>query len=187
MISIHNIFHKKEQEKKLKEWENKEKEVLSRGPTKYYNATFEKNQKEEKQALNTPLKNITPKENESLIKIGDFYFTTRHNIESLDLELDLNIEKVQSITKNHYIALGEVEKKINFNATIFIEELAHFNNLIDCIAKRELLTFSSLIHKTPKKILITDFKASSRGWALDSQREVTFFIRDFNISGVLFE
>lgn len=107
MISIHNIFHYKEQEKKLKEWEAKEKEILSLGPTHYYDATFTKNQEKEKQASTAMLKHIAPKENESLLKIGGFLFATRHNIENLVLELDLNIEKVQSITKNHYIAMGK--------------------------------------------------------------------------------
>lgn len=43
MISIHNIFHKKEMKIKLQEWEQKEKEILSFGLMHYYDATFEKN------------------------------------------------------------------------------------------------------------------------------------------------
>lgn len=172
---------------KLQEWEQKEKAALNLKATTYNNDTFDENQKLEKEESKATLQDITPRENESILKIGGYLFTTKHNIESLDFELDLNIQKTQSINKNYYIALGEVEKKINFNATIFIEELRHFNGFIEKVEKREPLSFQSLIFSKIKKILITDFKSSTREWLLDNQRNATFFMRDFSISGVVIE
>ncbi|MCE3037075.1 hypothetical protein LW135_04450 [Helicobacter sp. faydin-H20] len=98
MISIHNIFHKK-MKIKLQEWEQKEKEILNLKPIAYKNTIFDENQKLEKEESKAILQDITPRENESLLKIGGFLFAIRHNIESLDLELDLNREKVQALLK----------------------------------------------------------------------------------------
>ncbi|WP_334092557.1 hypothetical protein [Helicobacter typhlonius] len=60
----------------------------------------------EKQALQTPLKSISPKENEKIIKIDKFIFTPFSNIESLDYELSLGISKVETLSQNYYLRLG---------------------------------------------------------------------------------
>lgn len=148
-------------------------------------ARFERLKNLEKQALNTPFKSIAPRDNEKIIKIDKFIFTTFHNIESLDYELNLGISKVETLSQNYYLKLGGNEERISFEAIIFIEYLEHFNGLLDKIKKRTPLSFSTLESNTLRKIIIDKFSSKSKDWLMDSSRNVVYHTKEFSISGVL--
>lgn len=185
MISIHNILHHGEYQNTLSRWEKEARSVKKEQMQEDEN--FKKNIEKEKEASRASLKTIEPRENETIIKIDDFIFTTNHNIESLNTELDLNINTIKTMDKNIYLALGAPEERISFEATIFIEQLAHFKDLKEKIKKRELLSLSSLESVGTKKILITNFSSRTNNWLIDSNRNATFFTRSFSISGVVFD
>lgn len=186
MISIHNLLHTKEKERTLQRWQKEAKEANNKEePIK--DETFRKNLEEEKRAIKSALKSIPPKENETIIKIDEFFFTTRQNILSFTQELDLNINLVRSLEKNIYLALGGVEEKISFEGKIFIEHMSHFVKLKQRIKDRELLSFSTLQSKSKQKILITHFSSITSDWLLDSKRNISYHTKSFSITGVLFD
>lgn len=139
----------------------------------------------EKQALQTPLKSISPKENEKIIKIDKFIFTPFSNIESLDYELSLGISKVETLSQNYYLRLGGNEERISFEAKVFVEYLEHFNGFVDKIKKRVPLNFSTLESNTLRKIIIDKFSSKTKDWLMDSRRNVVYHTKEFSISGVL--
>ena len=145
----------------------------------------EQNLKAERNALNMPLQNLTPRENEKIIKIDNFIFATSANIDSLDYELNLGLKKVEAINANYYLKIGANEEKIAFEAKIFIEHLAHFNELEAKIKARRPLTFSTLQSTKIRKILIDKFSAKTKDWLLDSNRNATFYTKEFSISGII--
>ncbi|OBV29689.1 hypothetical protein BKN38_02130 [Helicobacter sp. CLO-3] len=124
MINFRNLSNSKENDKKHQE-----------------------NLEKQRKALATPLQHISPRENEKIIKIDKFIFTTFANIESLDYELSLGISKVEAINKNYYLKIGGNEERVSFEARIFIEHLAHFGGLLDKIKDRKPLSFSTLESK----------------------------------------
>lgn len=74
MINFRNLSNSKENDKKHQE-----------------------NLEKQRKALATPLQHISPRENEKIIKIDKFIFTTFANIESLDYELSLGILQNQKV------------------------------------------------------------------------------------------
>lgn len=59
-------------------------------------AKHKENLAKERKALATPLTSIAPRENEKIIKIDKFIFTTFANIEALGYELSLGINAIAS-------------------------------------------------------------------------------------------
>lgn len=147
--------------------------------------THKANLQKTKDTLNNPLVNISPKDNERLIKIDSFVFSVFHNIEAIDYELNLGISKIESLGTNYYLKLGGNEERISFEARVFVEYLAHFNGFIDKIKARKPLSFSSLESTAKRKILIDKFSAKTKDWLMDSSRNITFHTKEFSISGVL--
>lgn len=138
-----------------------------------------------RKALTTPLKSIAPRENEKIIKIDKFIFTTFANIESLEYELSLGIKKIEAINTNYYLKIGGNEERISFEAKIFVEYLEHFSGLVDKIKAREPLSLSTLESTKIRKILIDSFSAKTKDWLMDSSRNATYYTKEFSISGVV--
>lgn len=186
MISIHNIIHAGEYKNTIKRWQDEAKKVdTSTKPTTP--EAFEEKIDNEKEALRSTLKNIEPFKNETLIKIDEYFFTTKQNIESFSKDIDLNISQIKTINKNVYLALGGVETKISFEAKIFIEHLAHYKDFEKKVKNRELLSFSSLDSPKSQKILITGLTSTTSDWLMDAQRDITYHTKTLNITGVLFD
>lgn len=148
-------------------------------------AKHQENLAKERKALATPLTYITPRENEKIIKIDKFIFTTFANIESLEYELSLGIKKIEAINTNYYLKIGGNEERIAFEARIFVEYLEHFSGLIDKIKARTPLSFSTLESNKIRKILIDSFSAKTKDWLLDSSRNATYYTKEFSIGGVV--
>lgn len=148
-------------------------------------AKHQENLAKERKALATPLTYITSRENEKIIKIDKFIFTTFANIESLEYELHLGIKKIEAINTNYYLKIGGNEERIAFEAKIFVEYLEHFSGLVDKIKARTPLSFSTLESNKIRKILIDSFSAKTKDWLLDSSRNATYYTKEFSIGGVV--
>lgn len=132
--------------------------------------THQENLAKERKVLATPLTYITPRENEKIVKIDKFIFTTFANIETLEYELRCGIKKIEAINANYYLKIGGNDERIRFEARIFVEYLEHFNGLVDKIKVRTPLSFSTLESTKIRKILIDIFNAKTKDWLLNTSR-----------------
>ncbi|WP_120946201.1 hypothetical protein [Helicobacter labacensis] len=106
-----------------------------------------------------------------IIKIDSFTFKVDHNIPSLDFEYSLGIQKVETLSKNFYLKLGDNEKRISFTATLYLEQIEDFEGLVAKIEARKPLRFSTLESTRTQKILIDKFSASVKDWVLVAQNK----------------
>ncbi|WP_104695372.1 hypothetical protein [Helicobacter salomonis] len=120
-----------------------------------------------------------------IIKIDSFTFKVDHNIPSLDFEYSLGINKVETLSKNFYLKLGGNERRISFNATLYLEQIQDFDGLLEKIEARKPLRFSTLESTRTQKILIDKFSASLKDWVLVAQNKVSYYTKTFNIGGVI--
>ncbi|WP_120952274.1 hypothetical protein [Helicobacter sp. L8] len=120
-----------------------------------------------------------------IIKIDSFTFKVDHNIPSLDFEYSLGIQKVETLSKNFYLKLGDNEKRISFTATLYLEQIEDFEGLVAKIEARKPLRFSTLESARTQKILIDKFSTSMKDWVLVAQNKMSFYTKSFSIGGVV--
>ena len=185
MINIRNLTNSKENKIIFKQNLEREKSILSQPVNNDIDPTFKDNLQKEKETLNFPLENKSPKKKKKIIKIDNFIFTPLHNIESFDYEINVGISKIETISRNYYIKIGDNEERISFEAKIFIEYLSHFNDFIDKVKQRKPLQFSTLQSANTRYILIDKFQAKTKDWLMDSSRNISYHTKEFSISGVL--